>query len=77
MYDLLLTTRQYDTLTQAQVDAIVTALDAFDYGADATGAKWRDDFVAALKAGDLAAAQQLASALVMGPGRGEPIPCPS
>ena len=42
---------------RAKVDAIVAALTAFDYGSDATGAKWRDRFVAALKAGDRAQAQ--------------------
>lgn len=31
-------------LPQDQVNAIVTALEAFDCGAEATGAKWRDDF---------------------------------
>ena len=70
-------TRDYSALTQAQVDAIVGALTAFDYGSDATGAKWRDRFVAALKAGDRAQAQTEAAALVMGRGAGEPIACPA
>ena len=77
VFDLLRNARDYSALTQDQVDSIVTALEAFDYGADATGAAWRDGFVAALKAGDREKAQTLAGALVMGRGFGEPIPCPS
>lgn len=75
-FDLLMNTRDYSKLTQAQVDELVAALTAFDYGSDTTGAKWRDQFVAALKNGDLQGAQQLATALGMGPGAGEPKPCP-
>jgi len=63
-------------LTQPQVDELVAALTAFDYGSDTTGAQWRDQFVAALKSGDLQGAQQLAPALAMGQGFGEPKPCP-
>lgn len=41
-----------DKLTQAQRDSIVAALEAYDFGADAAGAKFRDDLVAAIKKGD-------------------------
>ena len=75
-FDLLRNTRDYSELTQPQVDELVAALTAFDYGSDTTGAQWRDQFVAALKSGDLHGAQQLASALAMGQGYGEPKPCP-
>lgn len=63
-------------MTQAQVAELVAALTAFDYGSDTTGAKWRDQYVAALKSGDLQGAQRLTPALVMGQGYGEPKPCP-
>jgi hypothetical protein len=75
-FDLLMQTRDYTKLTQSQIDQLVTALTAFDYGTDTTGGKWRDQFVGALKSGNLQGAQQLAAALVAGPGFGEPKPCP-
>ena len=77
VYQLLMSTRDYALLTQEQVNAIVAALEAFDYGSDTTGAQWRDRYVAALKSGDRAAAQFLAGALVGGRGFGEPTPCTS
>lgn len=77
IFQLLMSTRDYDALTQEQVDAIVSALEAFDYGSDTTGAQWRDSYVAALKSGDRAEARRLAGALVAGRGFGEPTPCPS
>jgi len=40
------------TLPAAQRDEIVAALTAYDFGSDATGATWRDGFVAALENGD-------------------------
>ena len=43
---------KFDKLTQAQRDSIVAALEAYDFGTDATSAKWRDDVVAAIKKGD-------------------------
>ena len=75
-FNLLMSARDYSKLTPAQVDAIVAALSAYDYGADTTGAAWRDGFVAALKKGDLAGAQYAAGALAMGVGYGEPKACP-
>ena len=52
------------TLPVAQRDEIVAALTAYDFGADATGATWRDGFVAALKNGD--ATGSFATAWIVG-----------
>jgi hypothetical protein len=55
-----------EELTQAQRDTIVAALEAYDFGSDATGAKWRDDVVAAVKKGDFSGAGLGAMAIVSG-----------
>ncbi len=43
---------KFSTMSPADMAALAQALEAYDFGADATAVKWRDYMVAALKKGD-------------------------